>query len=113
MFDINLNGSQAQQNVDLQRHCILIAASNPYALPTPVYRPKLQNLDQNENVEGQTESRLSDAESLAKSFPMVCLLVTVIFLTSSFFPSWIYLYLIFISVLCVFISHMSETASKT
>ncbi|KAF5940219.1 hypothetical protein HYC85_021386 [Camellia sinensis] len=62
------SGSQAQQNVDGQRHCILIAASNPYPLPTPVYRPKLQNLEQGENMEAQTESRLSDAEMVAKSF---------------------------------------------
>ncbi|KAH9707509.1 Mediator of RNA polymerase II transcription subunit 25 [Citrus sinensis] len=68
MFSVAPNGSQNQQNVDGQRHCILVAASNPHPLPTPVYRPQMQNLDQNENNEAQAESRLSDAETVAKSF---------------------------------------------
>ncbi|CAL5421529.1 unnamed protein product [Camellia sinensis] len=72
------SGSQAQQNVDGQRHCILIAASNPYPLPTPVYRPKLQNLEQGENMEAQTESRLSDAEMVAKSFGQCSVSLSVI-----------------------------------
>ncbi|KAK6931466.1 Mediator of RNA polymerase II transcription subunit 25, von Willebrand factor type A domain [Dillenia turbinata] len=60
------NGSQ--KNAD-GRHCILVAASNPYPLATPVYRPRIQMMDQGETVEGQSESLLSDAETLAKSFP--------------------------------------------
>ena len=64
------NGSHAQQNID-GRHCILVAASNPYPLPTPVYRPQLQNSEQSENIESQAESRLSDAEAVAKSFAQV------------------------------------------
>ena len=71
MFPIAPNGNQTQQNVDGQRHCILVAASNPYPLPTPVYRPQIQNLEQTENIEAQTESRLSDAETVAKSFAQV------------------------------------------
>lgn len=71
MFSAASNGSQNQQNVDGQRHCILVAASNPYPLPTPVYRPQMQNMEQSENIETQAESRLSDAETLAKSFAQV------------------------------------------
>ncbi|XP_052484263.1 mediator of RNA polymerase II transcription subunit 25 isoform X3 [Gossypium raimondii] len=69
MFPIAANGNQTHQIADGQRHCILVAASNPYPLPTPVYRPQTQNLEQSENMESQTESRLSDAETVAKSFP--------------------------------------------
>lgn len=65
------NGSQTQQNVDGQRHCILVAANNPYPLPTPVYRPQMQNIEQNESIELPAESWLSDAEAVAKSFAQV------------------------------------------
>lgn len=59
------DGSQTQQNEEsLQRHCILVAASNPYPLPTPVYRPPKKS-------EAQSDSRSSDAEEVAKSFPQV------------------------------------------
>lgn len=71
MFSVAANGSQTQQNVDGQRHCILVAANNPYPLPTPVYQPQMQNMEQNESIESQTESRLSDAEAVAKSFAQV------------------------------------------
>lgn len=64
------NGNQ-NQNVDTQRHCILVAASNPYPLPTPVYRPQPQNIEQSDNIETQPDNRLSDAEALAKSFAQV------------------------------------------
>ncbi|KAF2311179.1 hypothetical protein GH714_019878 [Hevea brasiliensis] len=69
MFPYAPNGSQPQQNIDGQRHCVLIAASNPYPLPTPVYRPRMQNLEQSQYIDPQTESCLSDAETVAKSFP--------------------------------------------
>ncbi|KAK9188473.1 hypothetical protein WN944_019876 [Citrus x changshan-huyou] len=78
MFSVAPNGSQNQQNVDGQRHCILVAASNPHPLPTPVYRPQMQNLDQNENNEAQAESRLSDAETVAKSFVQCSVSLSVI-----------------------------------
>ncbi|XVF03439.1 hypothetical protein REPUB_Repub04eG0261600 [Reevesia pubescens] len=78
MFPIAPNGNQTQQNVDGQRHCILVAASNPYPLPTPVYRPQIQNLEQSENMEAQIESRLSDAETLAKSFAQCSVSLSVI-----------------------------------
>ncbi|KAF8389791.1 hypothetical protein HHK36_024310 [Tetracentron sinense] len=78
MFSLAPNGSQTQQNVDGQRHCILVAASNPYPLPTPVYRPQIQNLEQSENIEVQTENRLSDAETVAKSFAQCLVSLSVI-----------------------------------
>ncbi|KAG2662921.1 hypothetical protein I3760_16G003900 [Carya illinoinensis] len=78
MFPIPQNGNLNQQNVDTQRHCILVAASNPYPLPTPVYRPNLQNLEKNENIEEQTESRTSDAETVAKSFAQCSVCLSVI-----------------------------------
>ncbi|XVF86048.1 hypothetical protein PTKIN_Ptkin17bG0169300 [Pterospermum kingtungense] len=78
MFPIAATGNQTQQNADGQRHCILVAASNPYPLPTPVYRPQVQNLEQSENIEAQTESRLSDAETVAKSFAQCSVSLSVI-----------------------------------
>ncbi|KAL8196371.1 hypothetical protein R6Q57_024666 [Mikania cordata] len=35
----SLDGNQTHPTKVLQRHCILVAASNPYPLPTPVYQP--------------------------------------------------------------------------
>ncbi|KAM3691375.1 hypothetical protein ACJW30_08G010000 [Castanea mollissima] len=78
MFPILQNGNQNQQNMDSQRHCILVAASNPYPLPTPVYRPQIQNLEKGENIEEQTESRSSDAETVAKSFAQCSVSLSVI-----------------------------------
>ncbi|XP_009336609.2 mediator of RNA polymerase II transcription subunit 25 isoform X2 [Pyrus x bretschneideri] len=78
MFSTAQNGSQNQQNVDCQKHCVLIAASNPHALPTPVYRPQMQNLEQNENIDAQTENHLCDAEAVAKSFPQCSVSLSVI-----------------------------------
>jgi mediator of RNA polymerase II transcription subunit 25 len=87
MFPIPPNGNQNQQNLDAQRHCILVAASNPYPLPTPVYRPQVQNLDKSENMEEQTESRSSDAETVAKSFVHVpfSILILIYFFFFFFF----------------------------
>ncbi|KAH0991159.1 hypothetical protein GBA52_002642 [Prunus armeniaca] len=78
MFPTVQNGNQNQQNVDCQKHCILIAASNPHPLPTPVYRPQMQNLEQNESIDAQTENRLYDAEAVAKSFPQCSVSLSVI-----------------------------------
>lgn len=78
MMCSSLNGNQPQQNVDRQMHCILVAASNPYPLPTPVYRPQMQKLEQSENIETQVDSRLSDAETVAKSFVQCSVSLSVI-----------------------------------
>lgn len=65
-----------QQNVDGKKHCILIAASNPYPLPTRVY--SLQG--QSDGVETQAGIQLCDAESVAKSFAQVRRIVFILFL---------------------------------
>lgn len=117
LFPIIPNESQNRKNVDFQRHCILVAASNPYPLPTPVCQPQIQNLERSENTEAQTESYLSDVETLAKLFPRVCLYVYIVFA----FPVLVFhlliwggnLSLVFIAVFCLFICHMSKAASKT
>ncbi|KAL0695414.1 hypothetical protein Bca4012_062594 [Brassica carinata] len=59
---------QSQPTNDLKSHCILITASNLYSLPTPVYHPKLQNAEQSKNGGAQSESRLSNAETVASYF---------------------------------------------
>ncbi|CDY36100.1 BnaA08g19480D [Brassica napus] len=69
---------QAQPSNDLKRHCILITASNPYSLPTPVYRPKLQNAERNENGDALPESRLSDAETVASYFSRCAVSLSVV-----------------------------------
>uniref|UniRef100_A0A2P2KW46 Mediator of RNA polymerase II transcription subunit 25 n=1 Tax=Rhizophora mucronata TaxID=61149 RepID=A0A2P2KW46_RHIMU len=71
-------GTPAQQNIEGQRHCILIAASNPHPLPTPVYRPQLPNVEQSENIDVQSESHLTDAETVAKSFSLCSVSLSVI-----------------------------------
>ncbi|KAK4341065.1 hypothetical protein RND71_039566 [Anisodus tanguticus] len=78
MMFTSQNGNQSQQNMEGRKHCVLISGSNPYPLPTPVYRPKMQKLEQNENIEGQTDSRLSDAETVAKAFPQCSISLSVI-----------------------------------
>lgn len=72
------NVSQNQHSIGVQRHCILVAASNPYPLPTPVYRPPIQKVEPSDNNEAQSESRLSDAETLAKSFAQCSVSLSVI-----------------------------------
>ncbi|KAK9051117.1 hypothetical protein SSX86_027743 [Deinandra increscens subsp. villosa] len=72
------NASQNQHNLGVQRHCILVAASNPYPLPTPVYRPPIQKIEPSDNSEAQSESRLSDAESIAKAFSQCSISLSVI-----------------------------------
>ncbi|KAL5553490.1 hypothetical protein UlMin_040891 [Ulmus minor] len=78
MFPCVQNGNQSQQNVDCQRHCILVAASNPYPLPTPVFRPQLQTMEQSENIDIQSENRLSDAETIAKAFAQCSVSLSII-----------------------------------
>jgi mediator of RNA polymerase II transcription subunit 25 len=57
--------------VPQQKHCLLIAASNPYRLPTPVIRPPILFLP-NGQPELQAEQWwLADAEAVAKAFPPV------------------------------------------
>lgn len=58
------------KDADGQRHCILVAASNPYPLPRRVYYPAMLNLEQSDN-EAHTSLRLADAETVARAFPQV------------------------------------------
>ncbi|KAL5726291.1 hypothetical protein ACHQM5_009345 [Ranunculus cassubicifolius] len=75
MFPLATSGTQS---LDVHKHCILVAASNPYPLPTPVYQPKIPNTEQGENIEVVTESCLADAETLAKSFAKCSFSLSVI-----------------------------------
>ncbi|KAF3635097.1 hypothetical protein FXO37_26166 [Capsicum annuum] len=72
------NGSQTQQNADGQRHCILVAASKPYLLPTPVNGPVTQILKQRGIIEHTSNVVLADAETVAKAFPRCSVSLSVI-----------------------------------
>nr|GMD13575.1 mediator of RNA polymerase II transcription subunit 25-like [Ipomoea batatas] len=72
------NGNQTKQTVEGQKHCILVAASNPYPLPTPVYRPQIHNSEQSENETQTDDRRLSDAETVAKSFAQCSVSLSVV-----------------------------------
>ncbi|OIW04658.1 hypothetical protein TanjilG_07793 [Lupinus angustifolius] len=78
MFPNSQSGGPNQQNVDTHRHCILVSASNPYPLQTPVYIPRLQNLEQSESIDLDPASRLYDAEAVAKAFPQLSVSLSVI-----------------------------------
>ncbi|GAB2297060.1 hypothetical protein Dimus_031163 [Dionaea muscipula] len=78
MFAIPQNGYPTQQNLDGKRHCILIAASNPYPLATPVYRPNIETLEHDEKMEGRAENLVYDAEAVAKWFGQCSISLSVI-----------------------------------
>lgn len=78
MFPVSTNGSQSLQNLDCQKHCILVAASNPYPLSTPVYSPPNLSTEQSDNPEAQSGTCLGDAEGVAKSFAQYCVSLSVI-----------------------------------
>ncbi|KAI4338729.1 hypothetical protein MLD38_023751 [Melastoma candidum] len=77
MFPVGPTGGQNQPNMEGKKHCLLVAASNPNPLPTPVFRPKAPN-SENDNSEGQSECRLFDAEAVAKSFAQCSISLSVI-----------------------------------
>ncbi|KAL4180960.1 hypothetical protein AMTRI_Chr12g268760 [Amborella trichopoda] len=69
--------SNMTQSLEGHKHCILVAASNPHALPTPV--PQLpKSLDQNGSSDGQKEIYLADAETVAKAFSQYSVSLSVI-----------------------------------
>ncbi|KAM0876618.1 hypothetical protein ACQ4PT_036057 [Festuca glaucescens] len=72
------SNSQKNQNHEIQKHCILVAASNPYPLSTPVYRPYVQSSDQKKNNEATKESCLADAEAVAASFAQCSVSLSVV-----------------------------------
>ncbi|KAL2921017.1 Mediator of RNA polymerase II transcription subunit 25 [Bienertia sinuspersici] len=78
MFAIPENGFQTQQNLEGKRHCILVSASNPYPLPTPVYRPAIENSEQGENGEAHPDNLLYDAETVSKWFGLCSVSLSVI-----------------------------------
>lgn len=78
MFAIPQNGIQTTQNLDGKRHCILIGYSNPFPLPTPVYRPQIEDLDQSENAEDKRNNHLYDAETVAKWYSQCNVSLSVI-----------------------------------
>ncbi|XP_020974299.1 mediator of RNA polymerase II transcription subunit 25 isoform X2 [Arachis ipaensis] len=78
MFPSSQDGGPNQQNVDMHKHCILIAASNPYPLQTPVYVPRLPNIEQSETIDSDAGNRLYDAEAVAKAFPQLSVSLSVI-----------------------------------
>ncbi|KAK7306952.1 hypothetical protein VNO77_39602 [Canavalia gladiata] len=78
MFPNSQSGGPNQQSVDMHKHCILVAASNPYPLQTPVYVPRPQNLEQSESIDSDPGNRLYDAEAVAKAFPQLSISLSVI-----------------------------------
>ncbi|GAU44367.1 hypothetical protein TSUD_241800, partial [Trifolium subterraneum] len=78
MFPPSQSGGPNQQNVDMHMHCILVAASNPYPLQTPVYVPQLPSLEQSESIESDPGNQLYDAEAVAKAFPQFSVSLSVI-----------------------------------
>ncbi|XP_030442268.2 LOW QUALITY PROTEIN: mediator of RNA polymerase II transcription subunit 25 [Syzygium oleosum] len=76
MFPIPPDGNLPPQSLDGKRHCVLVAATNPYPLSTPVYRPTFQL--ENEHVETYTGGPLCDAEGVVKFFPQCCVSLSVI-----------------------------------
>ncbi|XP_072993377.1 mediator of RNA polymerase II transcription subunit 25 isoform X3 [Typha latifolia] len=78
MFQGSPSVNQSHQNHEVQKHCVLVAASNPHPMPTPVYRPPVPGLDHNENAEALMETCLADAETVAKSFSQCSVSLSVI-----------------------------------
>ncbi|KAE9605673.1 hypothetical protein Lal_00025102 [Lupinus albus] len=78
MFPNSHSGGPNQQNLDMQSHCILVSASNPYPLQTPFYIPRLQNLEQIESIDSDPNSCLYDAEAVAKAYPLLSVSLSVI-----------------------------------
>ncbi|KAM7271676.1 hypothetical protein ACFE04_030890 [Oxalis oulophora] len=75
MFEDFSNAIQPQQRANVQKHCILVAASNPNPLPIPVNKPRRV---QSDNKELQIGSCLADAEAIAKFFPQISVSLSVI-----------------------------------
>ncbi|RCV11237.1 hypothetical protein SETIT_2G170200v2 [Setaria italica] len=72
------NTTQNNQNQEAHKHCILVAASNPYPLPTPVYCLPIRSTDHRKNIESSKEPSIADAETFAKLFPQCSVSLSVI-----------------------------------
>eukprot|EP00897_Mesotaenium_endlicherianum_P001875 jgi/Mesen1/1715/ME000138S00579 len=70
------------QGIDRLKHVVLVAASPPHRLPTPLPRPPLVALQANQatTVSGEAEQAwwLADAASLAQSFPQCAVSLSII-----------------------------------
>ncbi|KAJ7536305.1 hypothetical protein O6H91_12G063800 [Diphasiastrum complanatum] len=68
------------QGVERQKHCVLVAASNPHRLATPVPRPPLTTfVQQGGGSEVQAEHWwLADADTVAKAFPQCLVSLSVV-----------------------------------
>lgn len=71
MFGVNSNGSHSQPRPDCHKHCILVAASNPYPIETYIYKYVPQNTETRRNCSVPMEAYLSDAVMVAKRFSQV------------------------------------------
>lgn len=71
MFPRHPHGTQTQQRLLGRRHCILVAASNPFPFPIPVHLPKIQNLQGAQISGATTEFSLADPNMVAKLFTQV------------------------------------------
>ena len=66
--------SPISQVIERQKHCILVAASNPHRLPTAIPRPSVHNLIQpstNSDPSAMEHWWLADADTVAKAFSQV------------------------------------------
>ncbi|GER29867.1 mediator of RNA polymerase II transcription subunit [Striga asiatica] len=66
------------QNMEGERHCVLIAASNPYPLRTSVYRRPFQDPKRTDVIETRISNCLSDEEALARSFAQYAISLSII-----------------------------------
>ncbi|KAH7298749.1 hypothetical protein KP509_25G057700 [Ceratopteris richardii] len=69
------------QVTDRQKHCILVAASNPHRLPTPIPRPPVQGLLQpsaNSDPSAAEHWWLADADTVAKAFSQCSVSLSVV-----------------------------------
>ncbi|RVX14263.1 hypothetical protein VitviT2T_025919 [Vitis vinifera] len=78
MFPRHPHGTQTQQRLLGRRHCILVAASNPFPFPIPVHLPKIQNLQGAQISGATTEFSLADPNMVAKLFTQCCVSLSVI-----------------------------------
>eukprot|EP00250_Pteridium_aquilinum_P010787 c19625_g2_i3 orf=3-2057(-) len=75
--------SSVPQVTERQKHCILVAASNPHRLPTPISRPPvqvqgLQQASANSDPSAAEHWWLADADTVAKAFSQCSVSLSVI-----------------------------------
>ncbi|MCO5574788.1 hypothetical protein L7F22_028580 [Adiantum nelumboides] len=73
--------NSVSQVTERQKHCILVAASNPHRLPTPIPRPPVQGLPQPSTSSDPSAAEhwwLADADTVAKAFSQCSVSLSVI-----------------------------------